>query len=81
MYSSEQSGPGVKWAAVTKSDNTVLAAGMRGIFVGTGGDLAIVGEDGNDEIFKNILSGTLLPVGAKKVLSTGTTAADIVAIY
>lgn len=53
------------------------------IFVGTGGDLTIVGSSNTPTPvkFKNIPSGTLLPVGATKIMSTGTTASDIVVLY
>lgn len=63
--------------AVTKSDTTVLT-GVRGIYVGTGGDVvATVG--GEDFTFKNVSDGTTLPIKATKI-KAATTAADIVAL-
>lgn len=58
------------------------------IFIGTGGNLAIIGGNSTSlnpsttpAIFKNIPSGTLLPIGATKIMNTGTTASDIVVLY
>lgn len=52
-----------------------------GLFIGVGGDLVIAGIDGIPVTFKNVPSGTVLPVYATKVLLTGTTATFIVALY
>ncbi|AVQ04480.1 hypothetical protein B7G68_15190 [Caulobacter segnis] len=70
--------PGRYPIAITPHDTTEVNA--RGLYVGTGGDLAIVSMDGTTSItFANVPSGTILPVFAFRVKSTGTTAADIVA--
>ncbi len=66
-------------AAVTPSDSTVLT-GVRGLWVGTAGDVAIVARDGTTAVLANVADGTLVPVEATKVKSTGTTASDIVAL-
>ncbi len=65
-------------ADVTKSDVTVFDA-PQAIFVGTGGDIALrlIGNS-TTVTYKNIPDGTFLPVLADQVLSTGTTASDIV---
>jgi len=65
-------------AEVTKSDSTVFDS-PQAIFVGTGGDIALrlIGNS-TTVTYKNIPDGTFLPVLADKVLSTGTTASDIV---
>lgn len=65
---------------VTKSDTTVLQR-TRGIYVGTGGDLAVKSIRGTTCIFANVPDGTLLPIRVLQVLSTGTDASDIVALY
>lgn len=71
--------------AVTPSDSTDLARYPRALFIGTGGNVALtpVGQQGADAsvVFKNLAAGTVLPVGCRRVWSTGTTAADIVALY
>jgi len=65
-------------AAVTKSDVTVFDS-PQAIYVGTGGDIALrlIG-DSTTVTYVNVADGTFLPVLADKVLSTGTTASDIV---
>ena len=75
--------PGKNAFAVTPSDSTELTVG-RAIWVGTGGDLAVQmanDEDADTVIFKNVSDGVLLPFEVRKVLSTGTTASDIVVVY
>ncbi len=51
----------------------------RALWVGTGGDLAVTLASG-DVILKAVPDGTLLPIKPSRVLSSGTTAADIVAL-
>lgn len=69
--------------AVTPSDTTDLSpTGCRALFIGTGGNVSIDTQQGDTAVVhKNIPSGTVLPIGAKRVRATGTTAADIVAWY
>ena len=68
-------------ADVTPSDATVFDQ-ESAIFVGVGGDVALrlIGNS-TTATYKNVASGTLLPVSADKVLSTGTTATNIVRGY
>ena len=69
---------GLRHAAVTKSDVTVFDA-PQAIYVGTGGDISLrlIG-DSTVVVYKNVPSGSWLPVLADKVMSTDTTASDIV---
>ena len=69
---------GLRHADVTKSDVTVFDA-PQAIYVGTGGDIALrlIG-DSTVVTYKNVPSGSWLPVLADKVMSTDTTASDIV---
>lgn len=76
------------YKAVVPSDfiPVALQDGARKIasalFVGTGGDVALVGKDGAAPVvFKNVPSGTILNTQAVYVKRTGTTASDIVAFY
>lgn len=83
-FSSIQKGmtsPADDYSAVTPSDSTDLASRPRGLYVGTGGDVVIVNPSGTAVTFKSVPSGTVLPVRAVRVKSTGTTATDIVALY
>ena len=78
-------GPSGYFAPVTPSESATLTQRIghfpRALRVGTGGDIVIEGADGTTATFKNVSDGETLPVWAKRVLSTGTTAADIVALY
>lgn len=54
----------------------------KALFIGTGGTLVARGVAGSADVtFKNLASGSVLPLRASHVRATGTTAADIVALY
>lgn len=53
---------------------------VRGIFVGTGGNVSITDNKGTTLIYKNVASGSLIPIEAVKVTTSGTTAADMIAL-
>jgi hypothetical protein len=73
--------PAMSGVAVTKHDTTEISV-TRGLYVGTGGDVAVkMRNDSTAVTFKNVADGSLLPLRVKLVLSTGTTASDIVALY
>jgi hypothetical protein len=68
--------------AVTRSDTaSITDQPPKALYVGTGGDLVAVFGDDSTVTFKNVASGALLPIRPKRVNATGTTAADIVALY
>jgi hypothetical protein len=75
---------GVYAAAVTAHNSTnITGAGDRGflIYVGVGGDVSVETIGGQTPIvFKNMASGTILPVRVVRVNSTNTTATNMVAI-
>lgn len=67
-------------AAVTPHDTNALA--NHGIiFVGTGGHVNVITAGGNTVLFKNVPSGSFLPVLVSHVKSTSTTALDLVVTY
>ena len=67
--------------SITPSDSTVFHE-TRGLFVGTGGDLnVLLSDDSSAVVLKNVASGSILPISVTQVLSTSTTASDIVALY
>jgi hypothetical protein len=66
--------------AVTKSDATVLPV-TRGLYIGVTGDVAVRMWGGGSVTFKNAVQGTILPLQVDQVLSTGTTATNILALY
>lgn len=76
------SAPARRAVAVTPSDTQALAEVPKALFVGTGGTLALRGVGGGaDLLWKNVPDGTVLPFRAEYVRATGTTAADVLALY
>lgn len=73
--------PAKNWVAFAKSDTDNLDYVSRALFVGTGGDVAAVSADDDVVTFKNVPSGSVLPIRVKRVNSANTTAADFVALY
>lgn len=73
--------------AVTPSDtdNLVYAEGTDEreavLYVGTGGDLKILTEGGDEVTLPNVQDGSFIPISIKRVYSTDTTADDIVALW
>ncbi len=68
--------------AVTPSDTVNLTATSRALYVGVGGDVtAVMKTTGGAQLFKNVPSGTILPIRVTRVNNTGTTATTIVALY
>lgn len=53
----------------------------RAIFIGTGGNLSLVTLEGNEITFVNIQDGFVLPCQTRKILNSGTTAANIIALF
>lgn len=73
--------PAVYAGAVTTSDSVNLSSIARGLYIGTGGNVAAVMPDDSVVVFSNVPTGMILPVRAKRVNATNTTASDIVALY
>lgn len=73
--------PASELVAVTKSDTTTYSPPLRGVWVGTGGDIAIrTASMAAAVTIANVPDGTLLPVKAIQVMSTNTDASDIVGL-
>ncbi len=79
--------PANEGAAIATSDTddlpNVPTGGAR-VFVGTTGDVTVDLAVGGTVTFKNVASGAMLADGlalVKKVYTTGTTAADLVALW
>jgi hypothetical protein len=76
------SAPATRAVAVAPHDANALADVPKALFVGTGGTIVMRGVAGTaDATWKNVPSGALLPFRALYVRATGTTAADILALY
>lgn len=72
----------IETAAVTPSDSTDLSVIPRGLWIGVGGDVNLTGMgDSSAVVIKNVPTGSYLPIRAKRVYSTNTTATNIIALY
>lgn len=70
--------------AVTPSDTVDLTRGnCKGIYFGgaAAADVAIMTQGGQSVVLKNLAPGQIHQFAARRVLSTGTTATDILALY
>ena len=75
-------GPATRAVAVVPHDSDALADIPKALYVGTGGTIVMRGRgDEVDRSWRNIPSGTVLPFRASHVRATGTSAADILALY
>jgi hypothetical protein len=76
-------GPAERSFAITPHDTNELPYITRGIYVGATGDIAVglVGDQaGTTVVLKAVPTGTVLPVCAKLVKSTGTTATLLIGL-
>lgn len=74
--------PSRKLISIAPHDENLLPQVTKALYVGTGGNIAVVAVDDLNEngevVFVNVPSGGQLSVRAIQVLATGTTATDIV---
>lgn len=66
--------------AVTPSDTTELS-GVRALYVGGTGDVAVRWDNGLDVTHVGVQGGSVLTIQPARVLATGTTATGIVAWF
>lgn len=81
---SDQSNPASEALAVTPSDSDADWDPVpRGLYIGGAGDVTVkmMGSNGNVVTFTAVPAGTILPIRARRVNSTGTTATAIVRIW
>lgn len=68
--------------AITPDDNSELPFVTKGIYIGNGGELALVLLNNDSPVtFRNLVGGTILDVRAKAVLAAGSTATDCIGLY
>lgn len=72
--------PGYDAVSVTPSDSSNLPVTSRALYIGTSGDLRVIVGSGSTVTFVNVPEG-ILPMRVSRVLASGTTAADIVAVW
>ncbi|MCU6454362.1 hypothetical protein LPN01_09745 [Sphingomonas sp. A2-49] len=82
---SSVSDPGERAKAVAPSDTVDLTETPKALYVGTGGDIAMIGDNeatgAAAVVWRNVPAGAIVPFRPRRVLATGTTAADMLAIY
>lgn len=73
--------PALNAAVLTKSDTTVYDPVYRGLYVGGVGDVTVIPEGQTATVtFTAVPAGTILPVTVRQLMSTGTTATNIVGL-
>ncbi len=68
-------------AVVPVADTDIEPRNIRAVYVGGGGNLAVITSRGETVTFTGVPDGTLLPIRIRRVLSSGTTATNILALY
>ena len=67
--------------SITPSDVADLPFVTRAVYFGGSGDLRILTAAGEDVTFLFVPQGVILPVRAKKVFASGTTATSLMGMY
>lgn len=78
--------PSFKFVAVTKSDTAKLTYNneyvrTKALFIGGAGDVAVKNDLGTSVTFQNVPAGSVLPISTDMLLSTGTGATNVVALF
>jgi hypothetical protein len=72
--------PAIEWFYIVPSDTANLRVRPRAIYVGVAGNVSMRSASGETVIFKSLAIG-YHPLRPNRVLSTGTTATDIIGLY
>lgn len=67
--------------AITPSDTETTGHVTRALYVGGSGNLVVQMQNGSVVTLANVPAGTFLPMRAVQVLSSGTSATDIVGFW
>ncbi len=68
-------------APIIPSDTTDLPQASRAIYVGAAGDLSVRLVGGSEVTFIGTVAGAIYPIRAERVMSTGTSAASLIALW
>ncbi|HYH69007.1 MAG TPA: hypothetical protein VD866_30210 [Urbifossiella sp.] len=68
-------------AEITTHNTNELATYCRAIYVGGSGNLRVTTVRGDTITLTGVVVGTIIPVRAKVVFATGTTATNLVALW
>lgn len=75
-------GTSTDWELIVPDDDNDLTRVPRALWVGTGGDINMIGADGNDPVvWSNVHDGQELPARPRRILESLTTAENILALY
>lgn len=67
---------------VTPSNTVNFPQGTcRALYVGSGGNITVLLDNGDTVTFANAQTGSVLPVECLRVNATGTTASSLIALY
>ena len=72
--------PGGGAFAITPHDINELAYVTRALWVGGAGNVKVTMENGDTVTFSGVAAGTMLPIRARLVFSTGTTATLMIGV-
>lgn len=75
------SAPATRAVAVVPHDGNALADIPKVLYVGTAGTVTMRGVGGGADTVWKVAAGAVLPFRAAYVRATGTTAADLLALY
>ena len=79
QYRDEPTSGAIRQVAITPSDTTVYDPPLKAIWVGVGGNLAMIASDDTAAVtLVGVNGGQIIPVMAKQVMATNTTATSIV---
>lgn len=67
--------------AITPHNTNELEYVTRAIYIGGTGNLKLTTKNGNEVTFSSVPAGLVLPIRAKIVFATGTTATNLVALW
>ena len=73
-------GPATDGFTITPHDITELNEVPRAIYIGSTGDVTLLTLEGTELLFKNCASGSILPIRATIIKSTGTSATNMLGL-
>lgn len=66
---------------ITPDDDVEFIPPVRGIYVGTSGDLKVDMADGQTVTFTGVVAGFIHDISVKRVYANGTNAGNIIGLY
>ncbi len=73
--------PSASGFLITPDDNNDLPVPIRGIYIGSSGNLKVLLQDDTNAVtFVGLIVGILLSIQVKRVYSTGTTAGSLIGL-